>query len=508
MSTAPRTWIRTISGVGAVALVLAGCGTRVEGPSQSAAATPATQPPAQAVVDPGSTPGVVQGSSDPVASTPSASSASPAGTAASGAKPSASSAASPSPARQQPGAASPSRSPQTTSAATRPGGNAGSKSGGAPAAPTPAAPGKPGPKSEIVVGTVGTLSGPLGANTVPMLQATQLWGKWVNSKGGINGHMVRIIPADDGGDPARHRALLQELVEQKRVLAFIANPEPLTGASGVEYLNAKRIPVIGMTGGESWARTSPMYFPQGATGQDHTDVLFASFAQQSLAQGKTRFGLVTCSEAQACRDFNDQAERQLTPRGIKVVYKAGISLAQPDFTAECLAAQNAKAEVFFVGGDGNTLRRVAASCKRQGYQPIFATGQAAITDDLKSDPNLEGAIAYSPTFHYVQSGTPATDDFKSALKQFGGTIRLGGLTTASWAAGRMLEKAAANLPEPPTTEAILRGLWSFKGEDFGGLTGPLTFTENQPPPRLVCWFNVHIRKGAWGSPDEFKRTCE
>ena len=63
------------------------------------------------------------------------------------------------------------------------------------------------------------------------------------------------------------------------------------------------------------------------------------------------------------------------------------------------------------------------------------------------------------------------------------------------------------MPEPPTTEALLRGLWSIKNDTLGGLTYPLTFTEGKPSERKLCWFNIQVTKGRWISPDGYKLSC-
>jgi branched-chain amino acid transport system substrate-binding protein len=72
---------------------------------------------------------------------------------------------------------------------------------------------------------------------------------------------------------------------------------------------------------------------------------------------------------------------------------------------------------------------------------------------------------------------------------------------------KLFEKAAANLPEPPTSEAVLRGLWSLRNDDLGGLTYPITFIENQPAPLVNCWWTLRIKEGSWISPDRFQRHC-
>ena len=56
-----------------------------------------------------------------------------------------------------------------------------------------------------------------------MREALRVWVKWTNAQGGVSGHPVSAIFADDGGDPARHRAAVQKMVEQDKVVAFVAD---------------------------------------------------------------------------------------------------------------------------------------------------------------------------------------------------------------------------------------------------------------------------------------------
>ena len=77
---------------------------------------------------------------------------------------------------------------------------------------------------------------------MPDTQGLQIWQRFVNARGGINGHSVRIAFVDDGADPARHRAAVQEQVEKEKVIAFIQNFEALTGQGSVAYITSKRVP--------------------------------------------------------------------------------------------------------------------------------------------------------------------------------------------------------------------------------------------------------------------------
>ena len=80
-------------------------------------------------------------------------------------------------------------------------------------------------RPELVIGSVGTLSGPVGAAVGQVTTGVQVWVRFINERGGVRGHRVRLVTADDGGDPARHRAIVQDLVENRHVIALVGNPE-------------------------------------------------------------------------------------------------------------------------------------------------------------------------------------------------------------------------------------------------------------------------------------------
>lgn len=362
-------------------------------------------------------------------------------------------------------------------------------------------------KSPAIFANVGTHSGVGGATLFPVVQGVQVWVQRINAAGGLNGHEVKLLLFDDGGDPARHRAQVQEAIERHKAIAFLGNTEVLSGRGSVEYLTQKRVPVVGMDTGEPWAYESPMYFPQSSAGDALTYTFVASTAQLMVPAGKTKLGTLVCHEAQICTDA-DRIFADAAPKlGFEHAYRGKASLAQPDFTAECLAARNAGVEVFFIMLVTNTTQRAAASCARQGYRPNFATASAIVADRLKDDPNFEGLVAPSQVFPWYQTGTPATDEYQQAMRTYGKDVVPGAAAPVGWVAGKLMERAAANLPEPPTSAAILEGLWSLKADTLGGITAPLTFVRDRPPTPISCWFNMAIRKGAWVSPDRFRMHC-
>ena len=374
---------------------------------------------------------------------------------------------------------------------------------GAPPHQRPAAGGTP-----LVLASVGTYSGPVGSLVVPMLQGAQMWVSSINAKGGLNGHPVKVVVYDDGFDPARHRSQVQDAVERRGALAFLQNGETATGEASVAYVTEKRIPVIGVTGGESWDYTSPMYFPQASSGDFQFEAYPPSISRQVVPKGLTKIGTLVCVEAKACTDMENVWAKSAKSVGMEHVYKAKVSITQPDFTAECLAARNAGVQVLFVLMDSNTVNRVGASCGRQNFHPTIAITGQSLSPAMEHDPNLDAdgmvsSMAVSPWF---TTGTPATDEFRAALAAYGKGAQPY-QAVWGWVSGKLLEKAGANLPEPPTTEAILDGLGSIKNDTLGNLTMPLTFVRDQKPQGLACGFDITLKDGKWSSPDNSTLHC-
>ena len=361
--------------------------------------------------------------------------------------------------------------------------------------------------SPIRIGVVGTISGAAGASLKPLTDGVRVWATAVNAKGGVNGHQVEVLVADDGGDPARHRALVQEFVEQKGVIAFVANPEALTGESSVDYLTKQGIPVIGSDAAGQYFYDSPVYFPHASHGNA---LLQASvFAGSVIAKqrGQTKLATITCLEVQVCRDAHQKAKALAAKYGLEVVYQAQASLGQPDFTSQCLNAQSAGAQIISIAMDANAIRAIAAACARQGYRPTYTFSAAQVVSSQAEDPNLDGAVIAAVVAPWTASDTPRRKEFHDAMATYAAGSQATGGHMMGWVSGKVLELGAASLPEPPTSAALVEGLQAIHGDVLPDLTGPLLFNRGGTAEPTVCGYSVIIKGGSFVPGDGGQRRC-
>ncbi len=387
--------------------------------------------------------------------------------------------------------------PSTAAAPAPPGGGQ---------APVPSPSG--GPKPSVRIGSITHLSGPAASGTLPALDGLQIWVKYINDKGGLNGHPVELIVADDNTDSARHRQLTQELVEQDGVVAFLQQGEALTGASSVGYNTEKQIPVINSSGGNDYYYDAPTYFPIGAHGKEFVRGSLFNASDQGKVNNVNKYGVLACSEAPICDTTMAVAgnEQNVKAAGMELVYTARVSLVQPDFTAECVQARNAGVDILQIALDGNGVGRVAASCNRQNYHPLISVFGAIAFDKMKDNPDLDGMTTNANSFPYFLCDDPRAKEYCGAYSRFGPAKVYGVGNTNGWQAGKALERAARNLPAP-TAQAILAGMWSFKDETLGGLTQPLTFTKGQNAPRQACWWPLVLTEKKWTAPNGMDVKC-
>jgi branched-chain amino acid transport system substrate-binding protein len=498
--TRQRRWL-LISGVVAPVLVISGCGTRVD--TAAPAAAPSAPVPTVAVTQPADAV-APEGQPDPAAGQAVANVPSPAGAvtmpSSSGKATGAAAARTSEPTGATQSSATSVKSTATTAPVTAP------SPVPTPGAP-PAAPG--GSADPIRIGAVGTLSGPAGALLKDAVLAVQVWAKWRNAQGGINGHPVEYSVADDGADPARHRAQVQDFVERRKVIAFVQNQEGLVGPSAADYPTEHRIPVINTEGGGNYPYASPMYFPTTSSGDELAFVMIASLAKVAIPAGKTKLGMITCAEASQCRNFDKTWTSERAKKlGFQVVYNAQASLVAPDFTSECLAAQRAGAQAMIIGMDSNSIGRIATSCQRQGYRPMYGISGNTAQPNIVADPSLDGTVVGHHTWPWPLGATPAQQEFHDVFARYAPNLTPNGAHAVGWSAAKAFELAAAKVAAQPTSEQILQGLWTFRNNDLGGVTYPLTFTQGKPATPRACWSLVIVKNKQWTAPYGGGMECD
>jgi branched-chain amino acid transport system substrate-binding protein len=378
----------------------------------------------------------------------------------------------------------------------------GTSSGTGAGAGTGSTAGKP-----IVVGFIGALSGAGGVFVTPMRDAWLAWAKMVNAQGGINGHPVKVLVGDDGINDQRGLQIAHSFVAQGAI-ALSWSSNDVTGIAN--YAKEKHFPVIGTQTSQAIWNESPYMFPMGPGGNG------AGWGADRAVRdaGATKLAVFYCVEAQAsCKGAADQVVAHASEAGVQVVYEAGVSITQPDYTAECLQAQSDGAQATIVFVDQNSMIRFAQSCHRQGYKPVIIGSGG---DSMTKVADVQGMLTMGGEFPwFARTGSPGIVEYAQALQKYAPNLLTAGNSaqTAGWLSAKIFQAAATakiGRGVTPTGQLALDGLWTIKNDTFGGLApGPLarTFNTMKPTPDVFCTFVVKLDNGTWSAQNHGAPEC-
>jgi ABC-type branched-subunit amino acid transport system substrate-binding protein len=378
-----------------------------------------------------------------------------------------------------------------------------------PKTPAPGpAPSCPSALPTIRIGTVGHNSGVIGAVFGGGSTVLKAWAQWVNASGGINCHSVQVFVGDDNTDPAVHLALVKRFVEQEGVVAFVFINAPLTGASSVDYLRSKNIPVFGTEGGSEYVNQNANYFPQMSSARAYVESTFAMAGTSLVPQGLTRLASVTCLEIQICSDAYAYVGEVAAKYGMTLVYRGQVSITQPSYTSSCVAAKNAGAQIIFTGMDGNSDQRLARSCSSVGLKAVIITPAVGLNPQQAAAPDLSGIHLAMPVAPWFERTNKAVTQYLEVMAKYAPGTNAGAIGVEAWTAALVFGFAASKAGPHVTNLTVLQGAFQVKNNDFGGITGPLTYrATDRAHPQGMCWWGAEIDGNSTKALNNGKRTC-
>jgi branched-chain amino acid transport system substrate-binding protein len=358
----------------------------------------------------------------------------------------------------------------------------------------------------ITVGFVCSCTGPLAQSIGRSADVIQAWAKWTNAHGGLNGHPVKVIAADDGQDPAKGLEAVKSLVEQDKVMAIVGN-ESLTTAAWEKYVAAKGVPVVGGEPVDTPFMTNPDFFISGS------NLLMNLFGEVALAKqtGKTHLGLFYCAETPVCAQAPPLVGALAKPMGVTVT-SARIASTAPNYIAPCLAFKQDGVDALNVAVNSSDVPRVVDACAQQGFQPVNLASSATTERSWAADSNLSGSLVAAANAVYTDTNVPGIKAFTDALHQY-----VPGLTSSPqyswglidpWAGGQLFAAAAkaAKLTPSSTPGDVKKGLYALKNETLDGVAPPLNFAPGQPG-FPACYFQAKLSGGEFQPLNGDRPSC-
>jgi len=374
---------------------------------------------------------------------------------------------------------------------------------------TPQAAGAASAKAPIKIGLVCGCTGPLAAAVVDVPAIYKAWVASVNATGGINGHKIDLIYANDDSNPTTSTTIVHTFVETDHVVAIVDASN--NDAVWATYVQQAGVPVVGMdTSAQPYYDNSDFY-PEGQT----EDSLFAGIIDAVKQAGATKFALIYCAEAVQCQEGIAPLQAAAKGAGLSVVATEEVSASAPNYTAQCLAAQQAGATVLFTADAQTVDEKVIQDCYAQGYKPKVVIDGEILLPSLTTTPAINQATYFTvPNLPYFAKNAQITA-MNSALKKYAPgvlkDVNYGELPMETWVAGKMFQAAAIaghlGANGAATSAQLIKGLDSLHGNTLGGLAPALTFKAGKPHP-VDCWYYALLKNGKYSTPFGLKPTCQ
>ncbi len=385
-------------------------------------------------------------------------------------------------------------------------------SGSTPAGSTPSGQTPPSGRatgSPIKVAVICSCSGALGADDAPAAKVYQAWADSVNAAGGINGHRVQLINEDDAANPGNSVADVHTVLSDGAVAIMDFSLVDQAWASTVQAAN---VPVVGGNVNEIPFYTNPDFYPEGET----EDAVAYSLVATGKEAGATKLGYFYCAEAPICSETAGLISAPGKQLGTPVAYKAEVAATAPNYTAQCVAAQQMNIDGLLNGDVDPVFERVAENCTTQGFHPLYISSGASFSTSMTSTPGIKTNSWYEANDLPFFANNPAVNAMNAAVNKYepgtsSSQFWSGGASVEPWASGLLLEdavKAGGIGPSAtPTAAAIVNGLQSLKGDTLQGTAPPLTFIAGHPHP-VDCWFTFQVKNGVPAMSNGSKPTCE
>ncbi len=274
-----------------------------------------------------------------------------------------------------------------------------------------------GPK-EIVVGGVGPVTGEAATFGVSTKNAYEMAIAEWNAKGGILGKQLKLVFADDKGDPTEGATVYTKLIKQDKVVAIVGTVMSKVSLAGAPIAQAASVPMISPTS------TNPKVTEVG-------DFIFrACFIDpfQGTVGAQFAFNDLKAMNAAALFDSgNDYAKglseffkAKFEELGGKVVAFEGHATGTTDFKAQLTKILAAKPDVLYVSDYYNDVALIAKQARELGFKGPMVGGDGWDSPDLVK---IGGAAVENGFFtnHYSAEDTrPIVQDFvQKYTKKYG-----------------------------------------------------------------------------------------
>ncbi|HUN48335.1 MAG TPA: branched-chain amino acid ABC transporter substrate-binding protein [Stellaceae bacterium] len=271
-------------------------------------------------------------------------------------------------------------------------------------------------QDEIVVATVGPITGQYASFGEQMKRGAELAVADINAKGGVLGKKLKLVVGDDACDPKQAVAVANQLVGQK--VAFVAGhfcssssipASPVYSENGILQMTpASTNPALtDDAAAKGWInvfRTCGRDDIQGTVAGDYLATHYKG-KKVAIVQDKSAYG----------KGLADETKKAMNKKGLKEAMYEAVTQGDKDFSALISKMKQAGIAAIYYGGYHTEAGLMVRQAQEQGLKAQFISGDALVTDEFwKITGNAgEGVLmTFPPDPRELASAKPVVAEFK------------------------------------------------------------------------------------------------
>jgi branched-chain amino acid transport system substrate-binding protein len=366
----------------------------------------------------------------------------------------------------------------------------------------------------VVIGALVDISGSSAGARRFLAKVLPAWQDYVNGKGGLDGHPVKVDIRDVQSNPATAQSEEQALLAEHPIAWFIDASS--TEGAQASFLGQTGIPIIGagyapqLWGAElaslglncSSAANSPLpcALPNAFTVTTTFGAVLDQAAVVAKSSGATKIVDVVCAEIAACSSADPELKATAKKIGIDDVGLVKVSSTASSYTSQCVQFIQEKVDWIELSVQDAAAAQIISDCQNQGYTGTFGVLTGSVCCKLLQTPNLKlgGGIEAFPWW----VGDPSVQVYRTAMKAANVPAEdwQTSQSTGAWTALQMFAAAQANLSASPTAAEALANMYTLKNQTLDGLIPPITFTKGQPASPRNCFWPYTYQHGTITNP--------
>ena len=347
--------------------------------------------------------------------------------------------------------------------------------------------------SEIRIGNVSTLTGPVPGLMRGALIGTQAYAAYQNSKGGLLGRQLRVLSGDDQLDSGKNRSAHLQLKDQ--VFAFVGSFS-VADDGGASVLRDCKCPDVG--GSLAKVRFNlPNHVnpqPQPYGWRAGPPKWFATKYPAAVREKWALFG----ATVESTRDIRRGMQKVYEELGFKVVYFAEIEPNRQNFTGDIIQMQREGVRALSYQGDVGNMARLARDMRQQNFTVDLANWGNSIYDRnafvIAGQEALEGAMidqVYAMFLGEDSGRVPEIKVFLEWMKRIDPNQPVDLFSMYGWISMMLFVDAMEKAKTPKRTN-LLEATKSITKWDAKGMIAPVNVAAKKASD---CFFVFTVKKG-------------